>query len=328
MGELGQLLRETREARGITLEEVEASTRIRAKFVRALEEAEYDKLPTPGHVSGFLRNYVLYLGLDVDEVRAMYDKETASRNLFLPGIFHPKDIDLEPRRPLVKANIILGLVVATVVLVVGGYTFWWYGWPRVQPLLRLLTPMASGSPTSTASAQVLAPTATRTESLATSPTSTSTPVPPTATSLPPTATATPTEAVPTPTATRDRPLLLPTATPAPTDTPTLAPTRAGGVVLEIKVIERTWMQVTVDDRERPGELLEAGEERTWEGQYAIYFICGNAGGIEATVNGEELGVLGERAAVFERTWTPEGEATPTPQGEGRPVATATPVSSG
>jgi hypothetical protein len=72
------------------------------------------------------------------------------------------------------------------------------------------------------------------------------------------------------------------------------------------------MQVTVDDVEQPGELLEAGEERTWEGQYAIYFICGNAGGVEATVNGQELGVLGERAQVVEKTWTPEGEVTPTP----------------
>ncbi len=125
-------------------------------------------------------------------------------------------------------------------------------------------------------------------------------------------TATSTQVVPTPTATIERPLLLPTPTPQPTDTPTVLATRAAGVVLEIEVIERAWMQVTVDEQERPGELLEAGEERTWEAQHAIYFICGNAGGVEVTVNGKELGVLGGRAEVVERTWTPEGEVTPTP----------------
>ena len=124
MGELGQHLRQTREEKGFTLEDVEAQTRIRAKFIRALEEAEYNVLPTPGHVPGFLRNYVIFLGLDVDEVRALYDKETASRGLFDPGIFHPKDIELAPRRPLFSASLVLGLVIALVVLVIGGWALW------------------------------------------------------------------------------------------------------------------------------------------------------------------------------------------------------------
>jgi hypothetical protein len=98
-------------------------------------------------------------------------------------------------------------------------------------------------------------------------------------------------------------------------------------VLEIKVLERSWMQATVDDAEQPGELLEAGEERTWKGQYAIYFICGNAGGVEATVNGQALGVLGGRAEVVEKIWSPEGEVTPTPEMEGTPQATTTRASS-
>jgi hypothetical protein len=97
-------------------------------------------------------------------------------------------------------------------------------------------------------------------------------------------------------------------------------------VLQINALERSWMQVTIDDVERPGELLEAGEERTWRGEYAIYFICGNAGGVEATVNGEPLGVLGERAEVVEKLWTPQGEVTPTP-GTERTAGTATPASS-
>ena len=83
-------------------------------------------------------------------------------------------------------------------------------------------------------------------------------------------------------------------------------------MLQVKVVERTWLQVTVDNEEMPGELLEADQERQWEAKQAIHLICGNAGGVEITVNGVEMGSLGERAQVVEKTWTPQGEATPTP----------------
>jgi len=336
MGELGRLLRETREGKGLTLEDVEQHTRIRVKFLVALEEGNYDQLPTSGHVHGFLRNYALYLGLDWDEVQALYDDETSSHRLFEPGIFHPKDIALAPRKPLVRASLVLALVVIVVVLVVGGWAFWQYGWPIVQPMLPPRSPWAA-SPTSqatalatsTLSAQSRLATATRFPSptLASRQSATAT------RTLAPTSSATPTETpVPptaTPTATRERPVLLPTPTTRPTQTPAPTTAREEGVVLEIKVIERSWLQVTVDEQELPGELLEADEERRWEAQRAIYYICGNAGGVEVFVNGEQLGTLGERGEVVERTWTASGEVTPTPQAAGPEVVetpTATPAS--
>jgi hypothetical protein len=84
------------------------------------------------------------------------------------------------------------------------------------------------------------------------------------------------------------------------------------VTLKIRVVDRVWLQVTVDGEQAPGQLLEVDDEREWQGDSTIYMICGNAGGVEATVNGKELGVLGARAEVIERTWGPEGEITPTP----------------
>ncbi len=141
---------------------------------------------------------------------------------------------------------------------------------------------------------------------------------PVAASQTPTAapTETPTD-VPAPTATLDRPLLLPSPTPDPTKTPTPtltpSPTPVEGVTLSILVVERAWLQVSVDGQALPGELLEVDEERAWEADQTIYLICGNAGGIQVTVNGEELGALGGRAEVVDRTWTPLGEATPTPE---------------
>ena len=99
-------------------------------------------------------------------------------------------------------------------------------------------------------------------------------------------------------------------------------------MLKVVVIERTWLQVTLDGQEQPGELLEADQEREWQANDSIYMICGNAGGIEVTVNGQELGTLGQRAQVVEKTWTPQGEVTPTPTAEGAqgtPTVTLTPT---
>ena len=271
-----------------------------------------------------MRNYAIYLGLDLNEVQALYDAEHKESRL-VPGIFRPKDIELTPpRRPLVRASVVLGLVLVLVMLVVGGWAFWRYGLPAVQPLLRLLTPAAeqTAQVAQTADAQetaiVGAATATRAAALAAATETPTEPVPtPTAVEAEPTATVAPTD-TPAPTATPDRSAQSPTSTAAPTRTPTAtrtprpSPTAAEGVTLSIRVIERAWLQVTVDGQELPGELLEVGAERTWEADQTIFFICGNAGGVEVTVNGEELGTLGGRAEVVDRTWTPSGEATPTP----------------
>ncbi|NET69455.1 MAG: helix-turn-helix domain-containing protein [Moorea sp. SIO1G6] len=59
MNELGHILREAREARGLSLAEVESETRINSRFLAALEEGEYQALPTPVHVRGFLRCHLV-----------------------------------------------------------------------------------------------------------------------------------------------------------------------------------------------------------------------------------------------------------------------------
>jgi Helix-turn-helix domain len=64
MGEVGAKLRDERERRGIGIDEIEAETRIRAKFLLALEEERFDALPGPAYVRAFVRDYAEQLGLD------------------------------------------------------------------------------------------------------------------------------------------------------------------------------------------------------------------------------------------------------------------------
>jgi cytoskeleton protein RodZ len=77
MAEIGATLREARMRARIDVSEIEAQTKIRAKYLRALENEEWDLLPGPTFVKSFLRTYAQALGLDgralVEEYKLHYE---------------------------------------------------------------------------------------------------------------------------------------------------------------------------------------------------------------------------------------------------------------
>jgi cytoskeleton protein RodZ len=73
--EIGNSLREARERQGLGYPEIELATKIRAKYIRALEEEDFTAIPGDAYIRGFLRTYSDYLGLDGD----VYVDEYASR---------------------------------------------------------------------------------------------------------------------------------------------------------------------------------------------------------------------------------------------------------
>jgi transcriptional regulator with XRE-family HTH domain len=79
MGQLGELLKEARQNKGASLEEIEEEIRIRKKYLQALEEEDFSIMPPEVYVKGFLRNYAIYLGLDPEEVRALYKGESIGK---------------------------------------------------------------------------------------------------------------------------------------------------------------------------------------------------------------------------------------------------------
>src|SRR5438105_4427866 len=76
MFEIGTSLREARARRHLGYDQVEAETKIRAKYIRCLEEEDFGTLPSGTYIKGFLRTYADYLGLDgqlyVDEYNSRY----------------------------------------------------------------------------------------------------------------------------------------------------------------------------------------------------------------------------------------------------------------
>jgi hypothetical protein len=89
--EIGNTLREARLRQGLDFPQAETATKIRGKYLRALEDEHFDVLPTPTYVKGFLRTYAEYLGLDGQ----LYLDEYNSRFL-VPG--GEEDAPARPRR--------------------------------------------------------------------------------------------------------------------------------------------------------------------------------------------------------------------------------------
>jgi hypothetical protein len=74
-GRIGSDLRRARERREIALEEVEAAIRIRVRFLRAIEEEDWEALPGGVYTRGFIRTYAAYLGLDGERLAEDFRRE-------------------------------------------------------------------------------------------------------------------------------------------------------------------------------------------------------------------------------------------------------------
>jgi len=74
MGELGERLRAAREAKELTIEQVAEESRIQRAYLEALESESFGAFSSELHTRGFLRNYASYLGLEPEEMLALYDK--------------------------------------------------------------------------------------------------------------------------------------------------------------------------------------------------------------------------------------------------------------
>jgi cytoskeleton protein RodZ len=89
MADIGATLREARMRARIDISEVESATKIRAKYLRALENEEWDLLPGPTFVKSFLRTYGEFLGLDVTHLLEEYKRQHE----------RPSDLDQLPISP-------------------------------------------------------------------------------------------------------------------------------------------------------------------------------------------------------------------------------------
>lgn len=77
MAGVGRALREAREARELSFEDVERETRIGRRYLEAIEDEDHDALPAPVYARGFVRSYARFLGLDADSLSSLFFPPTA-----------------------------------------------------------------------------------------------------------------------------------------------------------------------------------------------------------------------------------------------------------
>jgi cytoskeleton protein RodZ len=118
MADIGTTLREARMRARIDISEVEASTKIRAKYLRAIENEEWDLLPGPVYARSFLRTYGDYLGLDsrmlIDEFKQQYERP--SDHEMRPIGSRGRERNRTPRGPLLPAWALIGAVLVAIVV--------------------------------------------------------------------------------------------------------------------------------------------------------------------------------------------------------------------
>ncbi len=117
---LPERLYAARERKGVDLYRAERDTKIRARYLGALERGDYEELPGAVYTKGFLRNYAIYLGLDPDEVLLQWRRERGDIKEPAPAIVVPKPI-AAPRQGLTfSPSIVVVALLTVVVLAVRG----------------------------------------------------------------------------------------------------------------------------------------------------------------------------------------------------------------
>ena len=141
MFEIGNSLREARLRQGLEFPEIEQATKIRGKYLRALEEESFDVLPAQTYVKGFLRSYADYLGLDgqlyVDEFNSRYVRgeleEEEEQQPYRPRVSGPS------RGGAFQNRAVLLTVAAIVALTVFVFAAFRWGGPDKQSEVPALT---------------------------------------------------------------------------------------------------------------------------------------------------------------------------------------------
>ncbi len=131
-------LQDERIKKGITLEEAAKATKIRLPFLEAIENGQYNKLPSGTYAQGFVANYAEYLGLPKKEMHALFRREFAGEKAFtvLPeGLTKKTDFPLHQRRIRQTAFVVGGIVLLGLL-----YVFFQYRSFFFNPPLEISTP--------------------------------------------------------------------------------------------------------------------------------------------------------------------------------------------
>jgi len=277
MESLGQALKRSREAKGLTLEEVAKMTKISERYLSLIEQDSYEELPSLTYVKGFVKLYAQTVGFDVPMAVEMFQKLTVKETkqvLILEG---------EKLNTPDYAQIALKILRT-------GWEFSLKHVKRVQPkvwmgmggflvFVMILMQIFKSGPPKDASLSNAAP---QTES-------------PSNTAL-----IQPGKVQDTVAPIHEQPLT------AVTQAPPAVNNQGSGLVLEGHVKDTVWLRVHCDQQLVFEGILKKGAHETWQAKQSFKLRIGNADVIKFTLNGKELGRVGTPGKIKDIRVTKDG----------------------
>jgi cytoskeleton protein RodZ len=276
---LGALLRECRETKGLSLEDLSRDTRIASRLLLALEEDRFKDLPAPIFVRGFIRSYCAVVGEPPERALAFYDTESGAARgpSAVPraaALVQAPARTSRLRLPRLSAK----LGIAGALVLVAGVAYFLgtsaASRPSDAPSRRETPPGRPAPPTAAVSPAAAQVPAARAAAV---------PAPPPIVVAPAPRPTTPPVAV-----------AAPVAAPAPAG---VAPVARSPHVLVARAHEPTWVSVRAGDEAASQEMLEAGSVREWQSANRFTVTVGNAGGLTLELDGVALPPLGAQGQV-------------------------------
>jgi cytoskeletal protein RodZ len=274
MSQLGEQLRQAREAQGISLAQAAVETRILQQSLLALEEGSFHRLPGDVVTRGFIRNYAQYLGLPAEELIEIYRRERGeSDKIRVIPAAHP------PPRPSYALPSFLGVFFVTLALV--GLTY-----VALNAFGRFNDSQDLAGRAGTVTEMPPTPTALATQ------TDVSTPV----------TTGIPDRFTPTPTLGSAGGIVTPAA-----GTPTTTP--EAPIVVEVSIAadagSASWLRVLTDDVTVFERIMQPGEREVFQANREFFIRAGNPPVVQVSVNGLQQGTLGiEEGIPVDWYWPP------------------------
>ena len=275
MTEFGASFRKARERLGVSLDQIAIETRISTRFLLAIENEDFRRLPGGIFNRGFIRTYAERIGLNPEEAVAEYERLVRTTE---PDVL----VGSTPTPPPSSARGLYAASVVILVLLIAAYYFFNRATSATsvavnRPAVDAAPPQPAPVPPPPA---VEPPAAEKTEPAASTPASNPTESAPTAPSTPQSASQGARAQV-------------------------AAPAAAGQLALEVEILEPTWIKISTDGTPVLNRELPPGTTKRYTAQNSINVVVGNAGGISMKVNDKPLRPLGRSGQVKSLTITAE-----------------------
>ena len=268
---VGYTLRQERERQNLSINDIEQGTSIRAVYIEAIENGEYDKLPGAVYTKGFIKNYAKFLEMDAEAAAKEFaadmaelsaENEAANATNVAEENISEKKVEPTPSKPEKKSigysiqnegrsssNKLIFAAVILIAALAGGLWSWLSSSEgdvaKVDPPVKQEQPIAQE---------------------------------------------------PTP---KTDPTPVASANPEPEQ----PKTPSDKVAIQARFNDRCWALVTVDGAVVQEGVIDGGQTLSWEGKENVTFRLGNAGAVEFFQDGKSLGVQGGVGDVVDKTFS-------------------------